>query len=109
MTVPLSDPDTADRAGSASAHGAGTDAAALLTALRRDLPDEALSTGSEATGPYATDRSGSRPDGVPLAVVHATRTEHVQAALRHAHDLRVPVVPRGAGTGLSGGASAGAG
>ncbi len=114
MTVPLSDPDTADRTGSAPAHAADTDtadtgAAALLTALRRDLPDDALGTGPEATGPYATDRSGSQPDGVPFAVVHATHTEHVQTALRHAHDLRIPVVPRGAGTGLSGGASAGAG
>ncbi|MGV9854645.1 FAD-binding oxidoreductase [Streptomyces sp. NPDC003442] len=110
MTVPLSDPDTADRTGSAPAHATDMDAAAaLLAALRRDLPAGTLGTGPEATGPYATDRSGSRPAGLPLAVVHATRTEHLRTALRHAHTLRVPVVPRGAGTGLSGGASAGAG
>ncbi|NGO13968.1 FAD-binding protein [Streptomyces sp. HC44] len=81
---------------------------ALLTALRRDLPAAALSTGPQ-TAPYATDRSGSHPDGEPLAVVHAAHTDHVRTALRHAHALRVPVVPRGAGTGLSGGANAGAG
>ncbi|MER5219807.1 FAD-binding oxidoreductase [Streptomyces flaveus] len=85
----------------------GTDEA-LLTALRRDLPAAALSTGLRAA-PYATDRSGSHPDGVPLAVVHAANADHVRTTLRHAHALRVPVVPRGAGTGLSGGANAGAG
>ncbi|MGI5192966.1 FAD-binding oxidoreductase [Streptomyces sp. CA-288835] len=85
----------------------GTDEA-LLTALRRELPAPALSTGARAV-PYATDRSGSHPDGVPLAVVHAANADHVQTTLRHAHALRVPVVPRGAGTGLSGGANAGAG
>jgi glycolate oxidase len=82
---------------------------ALLTALSRDLPGDALSTGPEATAPYAADRSGSRPDGEPLAVVRAANTEQVRTALRHAHALRVPVVPRGAGTGLSGGANAGTG
>ncbi|MGW0476240.1 FAD-binding oxidoreductase [Streptomyces coeruleorubidus] len=82
---------------------------ALLTALSRDLPGDALSTGPEATAPYAVDRSGSRPDGQPWAVVHAVNAEHVRTTLRHAHALRVPVVPRGAGTGLSGGANAGTG
>ncbi len=83
-------------------------AAELLAVLRRELPEGALGVGPEATAPYAADRSGSRPDGEPLAVVHATRADHVQTTLRHAHDLRVPVVARGAGTGLSGGANAGA-
>ncbi|GGS90724.1 FAD-binding oxidoreductase [Streptomyces violaceus] len=87
----------------------GPSAARLLTVLRRELPEDALCIGPEATAPYAADRSGSRPDGEPLAVVHATRAEHVHTALRHAHELRVPVVPRGAGTGLSGGANAGTG
>ncbi|MDX2938589.1 FAD-binding oxidoreductase [Streptomyces ipomoeae] len=84
-------------------------AEALLTALRRDLPGDALITGAEATARYAADRSGSRPDGEPLAVVRAANAEHVRTTLRHAHALRVPVVPRGAGTGLSGGVSAGTG
>ncbi|MET9527041.1 FAD-binding oxidoreductase [Streptomyces coeruleorubidus] len=82
---------------------------ALLTALSRDLPGDALSTGPEATAPYAVDRSGSRPEGEPWAVVHAVNAEHVRTTLRHAHALRVPVVPRGAGTGLSGGANVGTG
>ncbi|MFJ3759317.1 FAD-binding oxidoreductase [Streptomyces sp. NPDC090080] len=81
---------------------------ALLADLRRDLPGTALSTGPEATVPYSADRSGSRPDGTPLAVVHAANADHVRTTLRRAHALRVPVVPRGAGSGLSGGTNAGA-
>jgi glycolate oxidase len=43
---------------------------------------------------------------VARAVVRATSTADVQAAMRVAARLGVPVVPRGAGTGLSGGAAA---
>ncbi|MFJ3899875.1 FAD-binding oxidoreductase [Streptomyces sp. NPDC090083] len=80
---------------------------ALLADLRRDLPRSALSSGPETTAPYAADRSGNRPDGVPLAVVHAANSDHVRTTLRRAHALRIPVVPRGTGTGLAGGANAG--
>ncbi|MFE2420822.1 FAD-binding oxidoreductase [Streptomyces hokutonensis] len=86
-----------------------TAAARLLGLLARDLPPDQLATDPRTLAAHATDRSGTRPDGVPLAVVHARRTEDVTVTLRHAHALRVPVVPRGAGTGLSGGASAGEG
>ncbi|GAA0298161.1 FAD-binding oxidoreductase [Kineococcus aurantiacus] len=51
-----------------------------------------------------TDRSRvDAPAGV-LAVVRPADVEGVQAVLRWATRHRVPVVPRGAGTGLSGGA-----
>ncbi|MGW0947976.1 FAD-binding oxidoreductase [Streptomyces sp. NPDC002623] len=86
-----------------------TASARLLGLLARDLPPDRLATDPRALAARATDRSGLRPDGLPFAVVHARRTEDVTVALRHAHALRVPVVPRGAGTGLSGGASAGEG
>ncbi|WP_443031978.1 FAD-binding oxidoreductase [Streptomyces sp. CA-210063] len=83
--------------------------ARLLGLLARDLPLDRLTTDPAGLAAHATDRSGTRPDGVPSAVVHARRTEDVIVTLRHANALRVPVVPRGAGTGLSGGASAGEG
>jgi glycolate oxidase len=51
-----------------------------------------------------TDRSGWVADGMPLALVYAGTVDHVQAVLRIATEFRVPVVTRGAGTGLSGGA-----
>ncbi|MFF7549262.1 FAD-binding oxidoreductase [Streptomyces canus] len=83
-----------------------TVSARFLGLLARDLPPDRLSTDPGVLAAHASDRSGSRPTGEPLAVVHARRTEDVTVTLRHAHELRVPVVPRGAGTGLSGGARA---
>jgi glycolate oxidase len=56
-----------------------------------------------------SDRSGQTSDAAPLAVVTARTVEDVQATLRLANDHGIPVVPRGAGTGLAGGAIAGAG
>lgn len=44
--------------------------------------------------------------GMPAAVVRPTTTAQVQAAVRAAGEHGVPVVPRGAGSGLSGGANA---
>ena len=83
-----------------------TVSARFLGLLARDLPPDRLSTDPGVLAAHATDRSGTRPTGEPLAVVHARRTEDVTVTLRHAHELGVPVVPRGAGTGLSGGATA---
>ncbi|MFD6530850.1 FAD-binding oxidoreductase [Streptomyces sp. NPDC060184] len=83
--------------------------ARLLGLLARDLHPDRLTTDPVRTAPYATDRSGAPSAGEPLAVVHALRTDEVSTVLRHANALRVPVVPRGAGTGLSGGATAGEG
>lgn len=57
----------------------------------------------------STDRSGLVPGGLPRVVVHATSVDDVVATLTHATRLGVPVVTRGAGTGLAGGATAGAG
>ncbi|WP_185995748.1 FAD-binding oxidoreductase [Nocardioides campestrisoli] len=55
---------------------------------------------------FRHDRAHLVSPGVPLAVVRASTTEDVVASLRWAHEHGVPVVPRGAGTGLAGGASA---
>jgi glycolate oxidase len=55
---------------------------------------------------YRFDRSNADRAGAPLAVVRAESTEDVQHTLRWASEHRVPVVTRGAGTGLAGGALA---
>ena len=47
--------------------------------------------------------------GVPIAVIRPSNAAEVQGAIRWAAEHRVPVVPRGAGSGLSGGSSAVAG
>jgi glycolate oxidase len=54
--------------------------------------------------PYRTDRSGWTTREHPLAAVRARSVADVQATMRAATAHRVPVVPRGAGTGLAGGA-----
>jgi glycolate oxidase len=55
------------------------------------------------------DKSGHVSPTFPLAVVEARSVEQVQATLRFASAHRIPVVPRGTGTGLAGGAIGGAG
>ncbi len=56
-----------------------------------------------------SDRSGYRSPADPIAVVRATEVDHVVQPHRIAHATRTPVVTRGAGTGLAGGATATAG
>jgi glycolate oxidase len=53
-----------------------------------------------------TDRSGWPPAGQPVAVAFPRDALQVRRTLRLAHDARTPVVPRGAGTGLAGAATA---
>ncbi len=55
---------------------------------------------------YRRDWSQDPRAGVPVAVVRPERTDQVQETMRWATRHRVPVVPRGAGSGLSGGSSA---
>src|SRR5688572_7395760 len=52
------------------------------------------------------DRSGWRSATPPIALVRAASVAEVQAAMRIAYETGTPVVPRGAGTGLAGGAIA---
>ncbi len=70
------------------------------------LPDGAVLTDRDLTATYRHDWARDPNAGWPLAVVRAGRTEDVQATLRWASAHGVPVVPRGAGSGLSGGATA---
>jgi glycolate oxidase len=55
---------------------------------------------------YRFDWSRDPAAGVPIAVVRPRNAAEVQSAIRWAAQHRVPVVPRGAGSGLSGGSSA---
>jgi len=74
----------------------------LLTAV------PSASTDPDARSRRRTDRSG-HPGALPDTVVVADSIEAVQDTLRWANAHRVPVIPRGAGTGLAGGAVAGPG
>jgi glycolate oxidase len=76
------------------------------TDLLAALPDGVVVTDPEAIEKYRFDWSRDATAGKPVAVVRAETAEQVQIAVRWAAEHRVPVVPRGAGSGLSGGSSA---
>jgi glycolate oxidase len=77
-----------------------------LDQLVADLPDGVVVTGAAGIEKYREDFARDGSAGTPIAVVRAESAAQVQIAVRWAAEHRVPVVPRGAGTGLSGGSSA---
>ena len=70
------------------------------------LLGDAVRTDPVSCENYRFDWSRDPTAGVPIAVVRPSNSSEVGAAIRWAAEHRVPVVPRGAGSGLSGGASA---
>jgi glycolate oxidase len=79
---------------------------AVLDELAAALPAGAVVVDRDVVDAYRRDRADTVQPGWPLALVRATCTADVQEVLRAATRHRVPVVPRGAGSGLAGGASA---
>ncbi len=77
--------------------------AELVRALQRVLPAHMLLWHSEDTTPYECDGLTAYRQR-PLVVCLPETEAQVQAVLQTCHALQVPVVARGAGTGLSGGA-----
>ncbi|MDO9400356.1 MAG: FAD-linked oxidase C-terminal domain-containing protein [Polaromonas sp.] len=77
--------------------------AKILQGLEPHLPAHALLWHREDTTPYECDGLTAYRQR-PLLVALPETYEQVQAVLRTCHALEVPVVARGAGTGLSGGA-----
>ena len=75
----------------------------ILPALQTILPQHALLWQDEETTPYECDGLTAYRQR-PLCVALPETQEQVQAILKACHLLDVPVVARGAGTGLSGGA-----
>ncbi|GAA2635047.1 FAD-binding oxidoreductase [Streptomyces axinellae] len=75
-------------------------------ALAAALPDSNLITDPDVLAALSADDAEWAEAGSPLAALRATSTQEVRAAVRACAALRVPVVTRGAGTGLSGGANA---
>lgn len=77
-----------------------------LVELLRQAVGERLLADPVSMEAYRRDQCMLAEAGQPAAVVRAATTEDVQATLRVAHRAGVPVVTRGAGTGLAGGANA---
>ncbi len=75
----------------------------LVSRLRAVLPAPCLLALPEETKPYECDGLSAFRE-VPLVVALPEDEAQVAAVLKVCHELKVPVVARGAGTGLSGGA-----
>ena len=78
----------------------------VVGALRRELPDGRLVSDTDALSTLSHDDAEWAPVGKPAAAVRASTESEVQHVVRTCAKLGVPIVPRGAGTGLSGGANA---
>src|SRR4051794_9142347 len=77
--------------------------AQVVADLQKVLPHGCLLWHAEETTPYECDGLTAYRQR-PLVVALPETEEQVQAVLKACHALQVPVVARGAGTGLSGGA-----
>jgi len=77
-----------------------------LDALLAALPAGQVITDPDIVDAYRRDQTPVVTPGRPLCVVAARGTDDVVATMRWASQYEVPVVPRGGGTGLAGGAAA---
>jgi len=75
----------------------------IITALRSIVPGEGVITSEAERRPYESDGLTAYQQ-LPMLVVLPSTTEQVSQILRYCKENRVKVVPRGAGTSLSGGA-----
>jgi glycolate oxidase len=82
-----------------------TGAVPLVDAIRARLPELRLLTDTIDRETYRSDETAYLHAGLPGAVALPTTTAEVAQLVRICAELRVPIVPRGAGSGLSGGAA----
>ncbi len=75
----------------------------VVAALRAFMPEHAVLYREEETRPYECDGLSAYRQ-LPMVVALPETEDQVSRILRTCYAMRVPVVPRGAGTGLSGGA-----
>ena len=80
-----------------------------LQALEDLLPADIMVTDPDVVASYARDQSRFTEHSLPLAVLMPRSTDEVSLCLKVLHGRGVAVVPRGAGSGLSGAANASAG
>lgn len=78
----------------------------LVLDLQRALGDRAVVADPDVLASYRHDEASLAPAGEPAAAVLPTTTEEVAEVVRIAQRHGVPIVTRGAGTGLAGGANA---
>ncbi len=78
----------------------------LIQRLQERIPADRIQLDPAVVASYAHDEAEWAPHGTPLVLVRPRTAEEVQEVVRACIEYGVPVVPRGAGTGLSGGANA---
>ena len=83
----------------------GTVDAPFLAAVRDRLPGLRLLDDVADRESYRRDETAYLPTGLPGAVALPTETAQVVGLVRICAEFDVPIVPRGAGSGLSGGAA----
>jgi glycolate oxidase len=76
---------------------------AIVRALRKIVPGEGVIAAERAMRPYECDGLTAYR-ALPMVVVLPETTEQVSRVLKYCHAEGIKVVPRGAGTSLSGGA-----
>ena len=91
LTMPIPDQEVIDRR------------SAIAAALRRIVPGEGVIEAPVEMRAFETDGLTAYRQ-IPLVVVLPETTAQVAEVLKYAHDNAIKVVPRGAGTSLSGGA-----
>src|SRR4029079_11074424 len=77
--------------------------AQIVADLQEIVPGEGVIAAERAMRPYESDGLTAYRQ-LPMVVVLPETTDQVSAVLRYCHDNGIKVVPRGAGTSLSGGA-----
>ena len=77
--------------------------AQIVSALRDIVPGEGVIDSEREMRPFESDGLTAYKQ-LPMVVVLPSTTEQVSQVLRYCYDNRIKVVPRGAGTSLSGGA-----
>lgn len=77
-----------------------------VSTLSAALPDGMVVTDPDILAAYRQDRAQDPSAGTPLALVRPVVTEDVRTTVRWCAEHAVPVITRGAGTSLSGGATA---
>ena len=92
--------------GAPTAESPNGTASTLLDALRAAVGPDRLRTDPDVTAAYSRDMMPLAPSGIPLAVVFPESTAEVVAVVRACAAAGVPIVPRGAGSGLTGAANA---
>jgi glycolate oxidase len=85
---------------------ASTTRPSLPAALAAAVPRQHLLTDPDTVAPYLHDEAEWAPFGRAMAVVRPGSTAEVAAVVTACAEHGIPVVTRGAGTGLSGGANA---